>query len=247
MSEYDPDAAGTLRLPVVEQRAFSRPGPGGPADHPGGPAVLDPSLSAADDAPGPPAPYLAADGPAERRFWSARRVPAGIVAALGLAGAALLLYDLAAVRAGRPAMAWRRRLAEELGTRPLDDVWVTAGAAAVVVLGLWLLLLAATPGLRRVLPMRRPREEAGGEDVRAGLDRAAAAALLRHRAMEVPGVQSVRVAVRRRRVTVRARAHFRDLDEVRDDLDAVLGHGLRELGLARRPALALQLRRPGKG
>ena len=62
------------------------------------------------------------------RFWSARRVPAGILALLVLAGAGLLLYDVAAVRADRPAMHWRRSLARELAERPLDDIWVLVGA-----------------------------------------------------------------------------------------------------------------------
>lgn len=91
-----------------------------------------------------------------RRFWSARRVPAVIVALLSLAAVGLLLYDVVSVRAGRPAMGWRRRLADELATRPLDDVWIIVGAAVALVLGLCLVVLAVTPGLRSLLPMRRP-------------------------------------------------------------------------------------------
>lgn len=91
-----------------------------------------------------------------RRFWSARRVPAIVVALLSLAAVGLLLYDVVSVRAGRPGMGWRRRLADELATRPLDDVWVIVGAAVAMALGLCLVLLAVTPGLRRLLPMRQP-------------------------------------------------------------------------------------------
>ncbi|MCD9142339.1 DUF6286 domain-containing protein [Streptomyces albireticuli] len=183
------------------------------------------------------------DGPAGRagRFWSVRRLPAALVAAVVLGTAGLFLYDVAAVRAGRPAMGWRRRLAHELASRRLDDVWILAGAAVAVLAGLWLIALAVTPGLRRVLPMRR--EDA---DVRAGLDRGAAALVLRDRAMEVAGVRSVRVDVGRRRVRARARSHFRDLDEVRADLDTVLADGVRQLGLARRPGLSVSVRRPAK-
>ncbi|MET9663661.1 hypothetical protein ABZY11_44300, partial [Streptomyces sp. NPDC006510] len=57
------------------------------------------------------------------RFWSARRVPAAVLALVTLGGAGLLLYDVAAVRADRPAMRWRRALADELAERPLGNAW----------------------------------------------------------------------------------------------------------------------------
>lgn len=180
-----------------------------------------------------------------RRFWSPRRIPAAIVAALGVAGTGLLLYDVAAVRAGRTAMEWRRRLADELAHRPLDDAWMIVGAVAAMVLGLWLLVLALTPGLRKLWPMRMPSGP-GGQDVRAVVHRSAVALLLRERAMRVPGVQAVRVHVGRRRARARALAHFRDLDEVREDLEAALEAGLREAGLDRPPVMSVSVRRPAK-
>ncbi|WP_328482709.1 DUF6286 domain-containing protein [Streptomyces sp. NBC_00377] len=187
-----------------------------------------------DDGPGAP-------GPAEHRFWSARRVPAGVVAALLLVVAGAFLYDVAAVRAHRSASAWRRGLARQLAERPLDDIWVLVGAGVVAALGLWLILLAATPGLRDLLPMRRTHP-----DVRAGLHRGAASLVLRDRAMEVAGVQSVRVRTGRRRADVRALSHFRDLEDVRADLDAVLDDAIRGLGLVRPLNLTLHVRRPAK-
>ncbi|MFI0507175.1 DUF6286 domain-containing protein [Streptomyces albogriseolus] len=176
-----------------------------------------------------------------RRFWSARRVPAGLLALVILAIAGLFLYDIAAVRAHRPGMSWRHDLARQLDERQLDDVWVLTGAAVAAALGLWLLVLALTPGRRSVLTMRRVHP-----DVRAGLDRDAAATVLRDRALEVAGVQSVRVAVKRRKTDVRAVSHFRDLDDVRDDLTAVLEGAIRGLGLARPSPLTLHVRRPGR-
>lgn len=186
-------------------------------------------------------------GRSARRFWSARRIPAALLALLSAAAIGLLLYDVVSVRAGRSAMRWRRRLAEELATRSLDDVWMIVGAALAMALGLWLFLLAVTPGQRRLLPMRRPTGFAGTEEVRAGLDRRAAALVLRDRAMRVPGVQSAGVAVGRRKVKARAQAHFRDLEEVRADLDAALSDAVTFLGLARQPRLTVQVRRPKKG
>lgn len=202
-------------------------------------AVEQPAGTALEKAP-PPAPDAAeARGP--RRFWSARKVPAGLLALLLLVIAVAFLYDIAAVRAGRPAMSWRRELARQLAERPLDDVWVLLGAGVAAALGLWLLLLALTPGLRALLPMRRTHP-----DVRAGLDRNAAAMALRDRAMEIAGVQTARVRVARRRADVRAVSHFRELDDVRADLDAALADAVRGLGLSRPPALSVRVRRPGR-
>ncbi|MFI9718951.1 DUF6286 domain-containing protein [Streptomyces sp. NPDC052396] len=175
------------------------------------------------------------------RFWSARRVPAAVVALALLAVSALFLYDVAAVRAGHPGMRWRRRLAHELAHRPLGNGWVITAAVLAVLLGLWLIVLAVTPGLRGVLPMRRQLPE-----VRAGLDRRAAALVLRDRVMEISGVRSVRTEVGRRAIRVRVQSHFRDLAEVRADVDAVLAEAVRELGLDRQPVLVVRVHRAVK-
>ncbi|KIE24519.1 membrane protein [Streptomyces sp. MUSC 125] len=190
-----------------------------------------------DHTPGAGGPAPAGSG----RFWSSRRVPAGTAALLLLGGTGLLLYDIAAVRVHRPAMRWRRELARQLAERHLDDTVVLAGAGVAAALGLWLIVLAATPGLRGLLPMRRPRPE-----VRAALQRDAAALLLRDRAMDVSGVRAVRVRMRRRKADVRAVAHFRDPGEVRTDLNTSLGDAIRGLGLARPPALSVRVARPGR-
>ncbi|MFJ7070838.1 DUF6286 domain-containing protein [Streptomyces sp. NPDC101115] len=205
-----------------------------------------PDPGATPTSPSEHVPVLAEDRPREaapgttvRRFWAVRRIPAALLAAVVLGGAGLLLYDVAAVRAEHSAMAWRRSLADDLASRPLDDVWVLIGAGVAAVLGIWLLVLALTPGLRSVLPMRREHA-----DVRAGLDREAAGLALRDRAMEVSGVQSVRVRTGRSKVNVRAVSHFRELDEVRADLETVLAGGIDELGLAHPPALTVRVARP---
>ncbi|MCX4822187.1 DUF6286 domain-containing protein [Streptomyces sp. NBC_01142] len=225
---------------------MSEPGPEsvtpGTPGTPGRPAPapvldLDQSESAAAYEPG--SVPKDGDGGRNGRFWSARRVPAALLALLVLGGAGLLLYDVAAVRADRPAMYWRRAAAEHLAQWRLDNVWVLVAAGAVMALGVCLIVLAVTPGLRALLPMRRHRE-----DVRAGLDRDAAAYVLRDRAMEVSGVQSVRVRMGRTKVSVRAQSHFRELDDVRADLDTALGTGISELGLERPPALAVRVARP---
>ncbi|MEU8785281.1 DUF6286 domain-containing protein [Streptomyces sp. NPDC048637] len=221
MSDEDAQLPDTRRLPTLDKT----------------PGEADGTTPSAPDSPSTDT----AGHHRVRRFWSARRVPAALVALLLLAAAGLLLYDVAAVRADRPAMAWRRRLARELATRHLDNPWVLGAAAVAVVLGIWLIVLAVTPGLRQVLPMRP-----AAPDIRAGLDRAAAALVLRDRAMEVAGVQSVRMAVSRRKAKAHCVSHFRELDEVRADLDTSLGEGLRQLGLAHKLRLTVDVRRPKK-
>ena len=188
-----------------------------------------------------PPPETAPPAGREARFWAPRRAPAAVVAVLVLVTAGAFLYDIAAVRAHHPAMHWRRALARQLAERPLDDTWVLAGAGVAVALGLWLLVLAVTPGLRDLLPMRRAHP-----DVRAGLRRDAAAMVLRDRAMEISGVRRVRVRLHRSRAHVLAISHFRELDEVRADLDAALHDAIRGLGLAHPPKLTLRVLRPGR-
>lgn len=70
--------------------------------------------------------------------------------------------------------------------------------------------------------------------------------MLRDRAMEVAGVQSVRMKVGRRKAKAYAVSHFRELDEVRADLDVALAEGLRQLGLVHRLGLTVHVRRPKK-
>ncbi|WP_407553785.1 DUF6286 domain-containing protein [Streptomyces sp. Pv4-95] len=217
----DEELSNTRRLPTLDKE----------------PDATDP----AEPPPGATGPSATADGERTGRFWSERRVPAAILALVLLGGTGLFLYDVVSVRADRPAMSWRRQLADQLATRPLDSAWVLGIAAAAAAIGLWLLVLALTPGLREVLPMRRTTSA-----IRAGLDRSAAALILRDRAMEVPGVQSVRMSVTRRKAKARAFSHFRELEEVRGDLDAALGDGLRQLGLSHRLRLSLKVRRPKK-
>jgi hypothetical protein len=179
--------------------------------------------------------------PRAGRFWSERRIPAALVAAVLVGASGLLLYDIVAVRVGHPAMYWRRRLVAELAEQPLNETWVQVAACVAMALGVWLIALALTPGLRALLAMRRDIAQ-----VRAGLDREAAALALRDRAMEVSGVQSARVKVGRSKARVRAQSHFRDLDDVRNDLDSALGTGIGQLGLSKPPSLSVHVRRPKK-
>ncbi|MFJ9348321.1 DUF6286 domain-containing protein [Streptomyces sp. NPDC101237] len=192
--------------------------------------------------PGPPGMRPTDGEPAEghrtHRPWSARRLPAALVAALVLLASGAALVDVIAVRAGRPAAAWRRQLAHALATRPLDDVWMLTGAAVAAAAGLWLIVLALTPGLRKWLPLRSPLP-----GLRAVLDRNGAADLMRDAGLRVPGVGDARVRMGRHRVTARAYVRFRDPGRVKEDLTAVLDDERDRLALAHPPHIAVRVRR----
>ncbi|WP_030781577.1 DUF6286 domain-containing Asp23/Gls24 family envelope stress response protein [Streptomyces sp. NRRL S-920] len=140
------------------------------------------------------------------RPWSQRRVPVAVLAFVCAALCGLLLYDVVSVHAAdRSPARWRAHLMDWLVTRGPDrGAWPGAAmAAALFLLGVVLLVLAVTPGRRRLLPMARP-----DADVRAVLDRRAVAFLLRDAVAETPGVTRVRVGVGRRRARVRAGLGF---------------------------------------
>ncbi|MFJ1869555.1 DUF6286 domain-containing protein [Streptomyces sp. NPDC088097] len=171
------------------------------------------------------------------RPWSTRRVPAALTALLVGAVAGILLFDVVRVRAGQTAATWRERLADELATRPLDDIWIRVGAAAIAVLGLWMLVMALTHGLRHKLPLKTPDAQ-----THAVLDRDAAELLLRDAAMRVPGVSAARVRIVRNRVGAHADVRYRAPADVKADLLVALPAELDRLALARPPRLAVKVR-----
>ncbi|MER5567284.1 DUF6286 domain-containing protein [Streptomyces goshikiensis] len=171
------------------------------------------------------------------RPWSARRIPAAITALIIGAVAGILLFDVIRVRAGSSAASWRRRLAEELATRPLDDTLVQVGAGVIAALGLWLIILALSPGLRRQLPLQTP-----GTRMFAVLDRTAAELQLRDAAMHVPGVSAAKVKFFQHRVAAHADVRFRAPADVKADLQAALEEQLDRLALARPPRLDVRVR-----
>lgn len=176
-------------------------------------------------------------GPRTPRPWSARRIPAAITALLIGAAAGTLLVEVVRVRGGQSAAAWRTRLADELATRPVDDVWIQVGAAVMAALGLWLVILALTPGLRHKLPLKTPDAQ-----MHAVLDRGSAELLLRDAAMRVPGVGAVRVRIFQNRIAVRADVRYRAPADVKADLLAAGLAELDRLALARPPHLAVRVR-----
>ncbi|MFC9818024.1 DUF6286 domain-containing protein [Streptomyces virginiae] len=172
-----------------------------------------------------------------RRLWSERRIPAALTALAVTAAAGTLLVDVIRVRVSQPAAAWRSHLADDLASRPLDDTLTQAGGVVLAVLGLWLIVLALTPGLRHRLPLQTP-----GAQIHAVLDRKAAALRMRDAAMRVPGVSGARVRLTRKRATARADVRFRTPADVQADLRTSLSQELDRLALAHRPSLRVRVR-----
>ncbi|MHA6763539.1 DUF6286 domain-containing protein [Streptacidiphilus sp. PAMC 29251] len=187
--------------------------------------------SEADEAP-------AAAGTRPSRFWSSRRNAAALAALVAVAAAGALLYEEIYVHTGHSAHAWRTWITDQLSQRQLNNAWAITGSALLCVLGLWLLLLAATPGLRRLLPLAAT----GSTGLRAGLDRRAAAAMLRRAALEAPGVEEARAKVGRRKAKVLATVGFGDHEEVRAALTEHLAAERGRLGLVRPPLVSVKIK-----
>ncbi|MFJ3338099.1 DUF6286 domain-containing Asp23/Gls24 family envelope stress response protein [Streptomyces sp. NPDC086766] len=209
------------------------------------PAVNVTALADSSAAPQPPTAAPSAAGPADaaarpgprrrtpRRWWSRRRLPTALLTLAAALACGALAFDLILVRTGhRPPAAWRTGAADWLAHHgPGDPPVVLAGAVAAA-LGLWLLVLAATPGRRGVLTVTSP---APGTDV--AVDRSAVAALVRDAVAGADGVGPVTVRVRRRRATVRAALAFGEVATARDHVTEAARHALADCGLRRTPRL----------
>ncbi|MGW1297149.1 DUF6286 domain-containing Asp23/Gls24 family envelope stress response protein [Streptomyces sp. NPDC002533] len=173
-----------------------------------------------------------------RRWWSARPTPVVVAALLGAAAAGLLTADMASVHLfGNAPAAWRTDLVDRLATTSPAAGSVTVAAAAMAVAGLWLLLLACTPGLRK-----RHVVAGFGAGRSIALDRAAVASVVRDRVLDTDGVDSVRVGVGRRRVRVRADLAFGDRAAAREQAGAAAREALADCRLNRPLRVALRLR-----
>ncbi|GAA4681448.1 DUF6286 domain-containing protein [Streptomyces buecherae] len=185
----------------------------------------------------PESPENPARARTPHRAWSARRGPAAVLALLGSAACGMLLYDQVAMGYGHPAAPWRTHTKDWLADTPGTSGWVIGAAAILAVLGVYLMVIALTPGGRRRLPMAPP-----APSVRAVLDRASAATLLREAALRTPGVTAARVRVRgRRRARVRATVAYGDVTAVRAALHEELLAATDRLGLAHPPRIRLRL------
>ncbi|MER7924273.1 DUF6286 domain-containing protein [Streptomyces sp. NPDC096057] len=161
------------------------------------PAYSRAPVSPTEDTTSPTAP---------RRWWSGRRTPVTLLTLLAAVACGALAFDLIQVHtAHRPAAAWRMSAVHWLADHgPGDPVVVIAGAG-VALTGIWMVVLALTPGLRH-----RSTVRTAAERLDAAVDRSAVESLVRDAVGDVPGIASVRVRARRRRITVRTRLAFGD-------------------------------------
>lgn len=133
---------------------------------------------------------LTAPKSAPRRRWSQRRVPVALLASLSALGCGALAYDL------DTALHW-------LSGHGLGDPTVVAAGGLTALVGVWMVVLALTPGSRHQYTVRT-----GADHVDTAVNRSAVAALVRDAVGDVAGVGAVRVRVRRRRIAVRAKLAF---------------------------------------
>ncbi|MGW3361105.1 DUF6286 domain-containing Asp23/Gls24 family envelope stress response protein [Streptomyces bungoensis] len=191
--------------------------------------------AAPGDAAGPgPSPATAR---APRRLWSRRGLPVAGIAAAGALVCGALTADLVRVHtAHRPASAWRVSAVHWLAGHGPGDPSVVAAGALTALLGLWLVVLAVTPGLRHRSTLRAPAPR-----VVAAVDRTAVESLVRDAVGEVAGVGPVRVRARRRRVAVRAGLLFGERADARAAVTAAAGGALATCGLRRSPRLRVKV------
>jgi len=175
-------------------------------------------------------------GRTPRRVWSRRRVPAAVQAALAAVVCGALAVDLVRVHAAhRPAAVWRVEVVHWLSQHGPGDRSVVVTGGLTALLGLWMVVLAVAPGLRR-----RSTVEAVAPRVVAAVDRSAVEALVRDAVGEVAGVGAVRVRVRRR-VSVRAELLFGERAQARAEVTAAADGALRSCGLRRSHGLRVRV------
>ncbi|WP_338692653.1 DUF6286 domain-containing protein [Streptomyces sp. Q6] len=176
-----------------------------------------------------------------RRWWSQRRRAAGLLLASAAAAAIVCTVDVLRVHAaGEPPAEWRPAAVRWLAGHGPGDPAVTLAGAVAALIGVWLLILALTPGRRRRLTLRT-----AGDGWCAAIDRSAVAALIRDVVADVPGTQDVKARCGRRTVTVRGEVAFGDCASARyQALRAATGL-LAACDLRRPPRLRLALRPAG--
>lgn len=202
--------------------------------------ALDPVTTGADGpapdgGPGPrPSPVTPR---APRRPWSRRGLPAAGTAAAAALACGALTADLVRVHvAHRAASAWRVSAVHWLSEHGPGDPSVVVAGALTALLGLWMVVLAVTPGLRRRNTVRAPAPR-----VVAAVDRSAVGSLVRDAVGAVAGIGPVRVRVRRRRVTVRAGLLFGERADARAAVADAAGGALASCGLRRSPRLRVNV------
>lgn len=169
------------------------------------------------------------------RPWSPRRAATiGLAVAVALLSALMLWTVLQQHLPGTATPPWRqvRQWMTVSGGRP----HVRLAAAVAAAAGGWLILLALSPGNRRLLPLRCP------PPARAVISRTHAARLIRAAVTEVPGLRVHAVRFTPRKVTVRAEAAYGTPRDIRGHTLETIERTLRTVPLGHTPEVRLVLR-----
>ncbi|MER5438485.1 DUF6286 domain-containing Asp23/Gls24 family envelope stress response protein [Streptomyces sp. NPDC002790] len=172
------------------------------------------------------------------RWWSPRRLPTALLCLAAATASGILAADMIRVHwAHRAAASWRTDAVHWLEGHGPDAPFVAVAAGALAVLGILMIALAVSPGRRGLLTVASPAAQ-----LRAAMDRKAIGLAVRDAVGDVPGVGTVRVRARRRRVVVRAQLAFGDRTIARSDIRTAAHTVLDGCGLRRPLRLRVKVR-----
>ncbi|MFD7296449.1 DUF6286 domain-containing protein [Streptomyces sp. NPDC059897] len=175
------------------------------------------------------------------RWWSPRGLPTALLALVAATACCALAVDMIRVHwAHLPAASWRTDTLHWLEGHGPNTLLIGVAAGALAVLGALMIALAVGPGRRGLLTVTSSTAR-----VRAAMDRTAIALVVRDAAGDVPGIDTIRVRVRRRRVVVRAQLAFGDKTIARRDIRAAAHQVLDGCCLRRPPGLRVKVRADG--
>ncbi|WP_239476881.1 DUF6286 domain-containing protein [Nocardia arizonensis] len=155
---------------------------------------------------------------------SRRVIPAVVVAIVVLALCVAVSVSLIQRMAGARQYLSYDTVATRLHDLTWGDYQVLIAGVAVALLGLLALGAALWPGRAAVLPLSE------SDEVRAGVSRAGLRTSLRTAAAQVEGLESVRVELHRKTVTVRGQAWQSNTDGIAEEVCAAVTRRVQELG-----------------
>jgi hypothetical protein len=168
-----------------------------------------------------------------------RTLPALAVAAVCAAAGVTVVIDVIAVATVHHSLVWPyERMAQLLRENTWDTTAVLAIGAGVTLIGILLLVTAATPGRQKLQPLTT-----GDPDVVAGATRRSLRHTLTDAARNVDGIAKAHVTVGRRRVKVTADSYLRDSAGQRDAVTTAVTARLDQLDTAQRRTVHTRVRR----
>ncbi|GAA1371415.1 DUF6286 domain-containing Asp23/Gls24 family envelope stress response protein [Streptomyces beijiangensis] len=174
---------------------------------------------------------------APRRWWSPRRTPTAVLTLLAAASCAAVTADVVRVHTTHHTPAtWRMRSLDWVTSHGPVNAPVIIAGVCLALAGAWLLVLALTPGQRRLLTLAESLPQWD-----AAADRSTVASLVRDAVAEVQGIGTVTVRAGRQRITARARLAFGDLTTARDQAALAARQALSDCQLRVTPTLRVSV------